>query len=209
MIPGEDPRNALRLDPSDGQDSEPRAEARISNALRSRFLVAGILIAFVLVAVGAFYLGRLQPAPSRQEAPSTLGPLTSGSPSPFALPTQAPPLAKVSFPNQTLTYPTAWPAELRYPAQFTLVEAVSGTPPGGAALIWTAKLRFHGSPTEAANLLRTFFADHNWQTTETKLDSGGTLLILERDGKKSTGNVIIDPEPGSPTDTRALATIRL
>jgi ribosomal protein L40E len=121
--------------------------------------------------------------------------------------TLPPPLAGVEFPTQAVDYPSDWPADLRYPESFMLVDTSSGTLEGGAAG-WGGKLRYGGEPQSAADELSSFFAAQGWQVAErAELDSGGVLLLVQRDDGSGSGVIVLDPDVDSPGTTRGLITV--
>lgn len=133
---------------------------------------------------------------------------TSVPPTELPLATLPPPLAAVEFPTQVIDYPSGWPAQLHYPEQFKLVEAASGELPGGGSPGWAAKLRYKGTPDSAADLLSSFFTSGGWQITDRmELDSGGFLILIERDNKTGTGIVVIDPDPTERSYSRVVAIV--
>lgn len=206
------------------QDPDPERRfltvSTVSN--RSPRLLAIAAAAVILVAIGAgmLYLAYR----SRSESPVAVTPSPAAgagvlsspspqaaapSPSPLVMATQAPPLAAVPFPSPTIAYPADWPSELRFPESFVLVEATSGTLPDGSTKGWSAKLRFKGSPNQAVEALTLFLGNGGWQIRQLPLDSGGSLLLVQRQGKSGNGTVIIDPDPSDSTSSRILAGIRL
>lgn len=123
------------------------------------------------------------------------------------LSTMAPPLQNVEFPEQIVEYPPEWPVELRYPEQFSPVELSSGTLPDGEKTGWVAKLRYQGDRKLAINLAMSFLAANGWQVVEyTDLDSGGILVLMERD-PRGTGIVIVDEEVGTLGIAKIIAAI--
>jgi ribosomal protein L40E len=122
----------------------------------------------------------------------------------FTLP---PPLAGVEFPVQAVDYPPDWPPDLRYPESFTLVETSSGTLEGGAEA-WGAKLRYLGQPPGAADEISSFFAAQGWQVAErAELDSGGVLLLVQRNDGNGSGVIVLDPDLDNPGTTKGLITV--
>jgi len=119
-----------------------------------------------------------------------------------------PPLASVDFPLQVIDYPTEWPSDLRYPAQFVPVETTSGDLPGSVARGWGTKLVHQGDAGNAADKLSAFFISNGWQIIErTELDSGGYLLSLQRHDRQDTGAVVIDPDTEQPGHIKIIITV--
>jgi ribosomal protein L40E len=136
--------------------------------------------------------------PPIEEPTADLGELTVTLP---------PPLAGVEFPTQAVDYPSDWPADLRYPESFTLVGTSSGRLEGGAEG-WGAKLRYQGEPPSAADELSSFFTSQGWQVAErAEMDSGGVLLLVQRDGDNGSGVIVLDPDLDNPGTTKSLITI--
>jgi len=124
----------------------------------------------------------------------------------FPIPTLPPPLTNVEFPTQVVDYPPEWPTELRYPEQFVVVETTSGVLPNSDIVGWAAKLRIRENPQSAASLLSSFFTAKGWQIAEyTELDSGGVLMVVERD--RDTGIAVIDIDVSNPDYAIILSTI--
>jgi hypothetical protein len=122
------------------------------------------------------------------------------------LPTLVPPLQEVEFPTQSIAYPEDWPEELRFPADFALVGAETGSLPESTATGWAVKLRFAGSVGSASQSLQQFLGETGWTVAEqAALDGGGWVLVLQREA----GNAIavIDIDPGSPDSSRLLITL--
>ncbi len=189
-------------------------------------VVLGVAIVGILVAASRLFSPVAAPAtplsPSQLPviAPtSTQAALPPTAPPALTLPTGIPPteppvatlpppLAAVEFPTQAIDYPGDWPAQLHYPRQFDLVEAISGELPGGGSTGWAAKLRYRGEPSSAADLLSSFFTSQGWQIAERmELDSGGFLLLVERDNKTGSGILIIDPDPVDRLYSRVVALV--
>jgi hypothetical protein len=105
-----------------------------------------------------------------------------------------PPLEKVEFPEQAKPYPSYWPEELHFPEAFKPVEFIQGTMPGGIKTNLSLKTRFGGTIENAADDLRAFLAQKNWQIVdETDLDTGGKVWIIQKD-TNSSGIVVIDTQ---------------
>jgi hypothetical protein len=134
--------------------------------------------------------------------------LTVSSPSPTVIVGKLPPpLANVRFPSQPISYPADWHPDLRYPNQFTLVEATSGISPRGTKG-WAAKLVYQGDPRNAADALSIFFVSKGWQPIErTELDSSGFLLLFQKGDKQRTGAIVIDPDTQRPGYIKIVATV--
>ncbi len=133
--------------------------------------------------------------------------LQSGIPQTSDTATLSPPLENVEFPTQAVPYPSDWPAELRFPEQFIVVDLSSGSLPDSPSTGWAAKLRYVGDPKGAATILSSFLRDNNWQIAEdTSLDTGGVLMVIERDNNGS-GIVVMDIDVTTPGNTIIVATI--
>lgn len=146
--------------------------------------IAWMILAFILVTLAC---GRVTPTPTPAHENTT----ENMAPDP----TLSPPLADVDFPDQVVDYPSDWPGELRYPKDFQPADLASGVFPSGSQVGWSVKLRYPGSPEEAAQALSAFFTQQGWQVVEqTGLDSGGFLLIIEK-GSQGSGLLVIDSNP--------------
>lgn len=178
----------------------------------------GSLVFITILVTAYFFLVRRPPAvptievsqptltPSENQ-PTTTPPLGE-TPTDILLPTSSPPLAGVEFPLGTVEYPEDWPIELRYPEEFNLVETSSGSLDPGAPKGWAAKLRFEGDVKRAADLLSSFFTENGWQVSErTDLDSGGILIMIERNAGANQGILVIDLDLTDPAYTNVLATV--
>jgi hypothetical protein len=126
----------------------------------------------------------------------------------FQSATLPPPLAGIDFPVESVEYPPEWPIELRFPQEFTLLETTSGMAYNSQSAGWAAKLRFTGTPDNAADSLSSFFIDNGWQVIERiQLDSDGILLFLERIERSGTGSAVIDPNPENSRESRIMVTV--
>ena len=178
--------------------------------MRNKAFVAFIVGSLILISASL----ACSQSPTRVSRPQAPSPTPSPLPSPSRqaaetpLPTLAPPLARVDFPEQVISYPPDWPDKLRYPEEFLLVEALTGTLPGGKQA-WTTKLRFKGDPKSAAASLTTFLTSQGWQVERTDLDSGGVLLKIEGNEKGSAGVIDLDADAEQSTETKVLAAIFL
>ena len=116
------------------------------------------------------------------------------------------PLANVEFPAGQAQYPADWPEELRFPPDFVLADASSGTLPEGTTTGWAVKLRIKGNPSEAKQLISEFLKDKGWTAVESdQLDSGGFSLIIKREN--GNGIVVIDPDPNISSQTLVIVTV--
>jgi hypothetical protein len=117
-----------------------------------------------------------------------------------------PPLANVEFPSNPKNYPSDWPADLRFPNDFVLVDSSSGKLPEGMATGWALKLRYEGKPADATNAITSFLKDQRWTIVErNKLDSGGFSLLIQRE--QGNGIVVIDVDPKNALHSLIIATI--
>lgn len=171
-------------------------------------VVVGTLAMLVLITVIYVVVSRNN-AEQQPQATPTPTPLQA-TPTPVELPSSSlpAPLANVAFPTQVVPYPPEWPADLRYPEQFGVVETSSGTMPSGGAKGRAAKLRHKGDATSAADAMSSFFTAKGWQVVQrSALDSGGMLLLVQKGDRQHSGIVVIDPEPGNADYVRILATV--
>jgi hypothetical protein len=164
-------------------------------------------------AIGLLLLRRNHPPTPLASAPTATA--TSGFPigtvapeatQPFAnLPH---PLAEVPFPTVAIDYPSGWPAELRYPEGFILVDITSGMLPEDTTKGWGAKLRFRGDPKTAADLLSAFYVSKGWKILERHdLDSGGVTILIARNNQENQGDIVFDSDPDDSDYTRVLAVV--
>lgn len=202
---------------------------------RSLFLAAIVLIVVLGGAVAYFGLPILQSGtnvpdqitpvtPTQAAALATAAPIPTVIPSPIptqpptpeptAAPTEVPlvelppPLVNAEFPAQTIDYPSDWPAELRYPEQFALVQVGSGAVPDGGAQAWAAKLLYHGSPASATNALSAFFTANGWTIAErTELPSGGFTLLIRKNADANSGIITVGPDPKDQAQSRIIAAV--
>lgn len=108
--------------------------------------------------------------------------------------TLPPPLENVDFPSEPVPYPTDWLDELKFPNEFTLVDSSTGTFPEATTQGWAAKLRYQGKPSDATKLISSFMKDKGWIIVEhNKLDSGGVLLVVQRE--QGNGIITVDVDP--------------
>ena len=185
----------------------PKPSRRPSGVL----LAGGLLIGLAVMALSAgvvYYLLRPSPGPAAfAEATPGAPPSEVATPFPDITITLPPPLAGVEFPTQAVAYPPEWPADLRYPEEFSVVETSSGALADGSKG-WAAKLRYRGDPQGAADLLSSFFTARGWRVVErTELDSGGLLILVQQDDKRNSGALVIDPDTSDPGYTRVVATV--
>lgn len=125
-----------------------------------------------------------------------------------SLSTLPPPLADVSFPEQTIDYPPEWPEELRFPAPFRLVEVESGPLVAGDKTGWGGKFRFPNEPAAAAEALVTFFEETAWQINEqVELGDGALLLFVSAVDGEGEGMIVVDWEPAAMAGSRLLLTV--
>ncbi len=174
-------------------------------------LAGGLLVGLMVMALSAgvvYYLLRPSLGPGALvEATPEPPPSETATPFPTITITLPPPLAGVEFPTQAIAYPPEWPADLRYPDEFSVVETSSGTLADDSTG-WAAKLRYTGDPQSAADLLSSFFTERGWRVVErTELDSGGLLILVQHDEKKSSGALVIDPDTSDPGYTKVVATV--
>jgi hypothetical protein len=188
---------------------------------RGRKILLGSLVILPLLAVlGIAYQvffripvaeperGALAPAPAQTEIPPTPTPLPDPTPTPIPLPALPPPLENVEFPTEKINYPRDWPVELRYPDEFMLVETSSGSSELGGPKGWAAKLRIEADPQSSADLLASFFTTQGWEINEREeLDSGGVLILIERNSGANQGIIVIDPDQTNPSYTNILASV--
>jgi hypothetical protein len=155
------------------------------------------VLAFVVVAIVGYWLltSPTRNVPVKVTPPDVL------------VATFPPPLANVEFPTQIAEYPTDWPVELRFPEEFTLADTSSGKLPEQDSVGWSAKLRYHGDPKSAADALSAFLIEQGWQIGQrTDLDSGGVLVLIEKDGGGS-GIIVIDSDISDLTYSNIVATV--
>ncbi|MBP6569352.1 MAG: hypothetical protein KA270_19405 [Saprospiraceae bacterium] len=118
----------------------------------------------------------------------------------------SPPLENVDFPSEQIVYPPDWPDEIRFPKEFVLVDYSSGLLPDNSKEGWSTKLRFYGNPSDAVKEASSYMEDKGWIVLQNdKLDSGGYLLLLQNE--QGTGAIVIDPDPGNPSQTIIITTI--
>ncbi|MCU0485753.1 MAG: hypothetical protein MUC85_06530 [Anaerolineales bacterium] len=122
------------------------------------------------------------------------------------LPALVPPLQDVEFPTQSIDYPSDWPPELRFPADFALVGAETGSMPESTATGWAVKLRFAGNTGSASERLQQFLGETGWSVAEqAALDGGGWVLVFQREAGSAVA--VIDIDPGSPDSSRVLISL--
>jgi len=149
----------------------------------------GILLALIVLSVGILIFLFLSQR-SQSETP--------------ALPS---PLEGVYFPTQTISYPSDWLDELRYPEEFHLTEASSGKMMESEKIGWAAKLIYEGKLIDAQEEMVTFFESNGWQVVQsTQLDSGGSLIIINNTNGGS-GMVVIDLDQNDPDYIRIEAVV--
>lgn len=122
------------------------------------------------------------------------------------LPTLVPPLQEVEFSTQSIAYPADWPQELRFPADFALVGAETGSMPESTATGWAVKLRYVGNTSSAMEGLVQFLGQAGWSIAEqAALDGGGWVLVLQRDAGSAIA--VIDADPANQDVSRLLITL--
>jgi hypothetical protein len=115
-------------------------------------------------------------------------------------------LAEVEFPTEPIEYPAGWPEDLRYPEEFDLVDASSGSLPGSSALGWGAKLRYEGDLEAAASALSSFYEDNGWEVAEQSfLDTGGVVMVITREA--GSGILVMDADGDDPAYTNVVAVV--
>jgi hypothetical protein len=119
--------------------------------------------------------------------------------------TLPPPLENVDFPSEPVPYPADWLDELKFPNEFTLVDSSSGTLPEATTQGWAAKFRYQGKPSEATKSISSFMKEKGWTVAENKLDSGGNLLLIQRE--QGSGIIVIDFDPNDASKSLVVATI--
>jgi hypothetical protein len=160
----------------------------------------------LLIGIGAVIIAIL--AISRA---SDLSNVVSGgqlSDTPVPLPTLAPVLADIPFPQQSAEYPSQWPDDLRYPRQFQVVDTTMQRAGRKARQGWAAKLRYKGTPAHASEDLAAFFSERGWRIVErTELEYGGYLLLIARDGSLGSGSIVVGADEQNSGAARVLATV--
>ena len=122
------------------------------------------------------------------------------------LPTLVPPLQEVEFPTQSIAYPVDWPEALRFPEDFALVGAETGSMPESTAIGWAVKLRYAGNISSAQESLLKFLGQAGWSVAEqAALDGGGWVLVLQRDAGSAIA--VIDADPANQDVSRLLITL--
>ena len=174
-------------------------KATTTTLWRLPVLLASGVLAFIVLAVGACFGLACTQITSR----------FLPSPTPFAQAVLKHPLADVTLPSQPTAYPANWPAELRFPSQLTVVEASSGILPDGTSRAWIAKLRYSGTPKDAAGAMMAYLSAHGWQVTQDDLGGAGYLLSLTRNSAASTGSVTVAQDASAANVSDLLVTIRL
>lgn len=128
----------------------------------------------------------------------------------LSIPTLVPPLKNIPFPNKEIAYPENWPIDLVFPTEFKLLETTTGKLSSQSPQGWAAKLLFSGSPIIAADTLSTFLQEKGWRiVSRENLESGGAILLVDKEDAASTGILVIDLDNGSSNKTRVVATIFL
>jgi hypothetical protein len=140
---------------------------------------------------------------SERVTPSNLATETPAS----IIPTMAPVLQDIQFPNETVEYPQSWPSFLIYPDQFSLVDVQTGSYMGGDSLGWEAKLLFDGDAETASEILLAFFIESGWNVTlREEFVAGGIMIVVEKD-EESSGIVTIEKDQGGDHITKVLIII--
>lgn len=167
-----------------------------------------VLVGWVILSNRSSKLSQINPTEGiRTQSPT---PATATENISDTLPTQPPPLASGYFPKETISYPAGWPASLRFPPEFRLLEANIGSVTANSPVGYAAKLRFDGQPKQAEEKLTTFFTSQDWQIYQkTALDSGGFLLIILKNNKAQQGILEIDNDPDNPGQSILIATVSL
>jgi hypothetical protein len=89
-----------------------------------------------------------------------------------------------------------------------LVETSSGSSELGGPKGWAAKLRTQEEPANAADLLSSFLADQGWEISHREeLESGGLLILIERNSGANQGIIVIDPDQTNPSYTNILSSV--
>lgn len=124
-------------------------------------------------------------------------------PTKYTLPS---PLENVEFPTEQEQYPVDWFEELKFPSDFILVDSSSGTLPESTTQGWAAKFRYQGTPSDARESSMSFLEEKGWSIIENnKLDSGGYLLLVQREQR--SGILIMDTDPNNSALTLIVATM--
>jgi hypothetical protein len=105
-------------------------------------------------------------------------------------------------------YPSGWPEEVRYPAQFTVLDAKTVRTHDNELPAYAVQMRFEGDMPTAAESFSSYFATQGWRIVErTELDSGAISINVARNSDRDSGNIIIDPDPLDTGKVRITAII--
>ena len=115
-------------------------------------------------------------------------------------------LSDVDFQSTPIPYPQDWPADIQYPSEIVLIEALSGSIENSPK-IWSSKFISENGLEETAVILSEYFTSSGWDVERLVNDPKGIILSVERNNKESTGSVVLGPEDNS--HTKILSTIRL
>jgi hypothetical protein len=105
-------------------------------------------------------------------------------------------------------YPSGWPDDVRYPAQFTVMDANTVRTHDNELPAYAVQMRFEGDMQTAAESFSSYFAARGWRIVErSELDSGAISINVARNGDRDSGNIIIDPDPLDTGKVRITAII--
>jgi hypothetical protein len=208
----------FRTDDKPQEPVQPRLRGLVNPQRKIAFGLVFIMGIFAIFSIAYLFLGTPpftntesevpQPTDTQHEDHPAATANLEKEPTYVPLPTLSPPLASVEFPLEEIEYPYGWPAELQYPNEFALVGASSGSLDPDSPEGWAAKLRFRGGASSACDLLTSFFISKGWQINErTGLDSGGILVMVERNAGANEGILIIDPDPTDPANQNVLVLV--
>lgn len=116
-------------------------------------------------------------------------------------------LSSVEFPEESIAYPGDWPADLKFPTDFILVDTSSGSIGSGNPVGRAAKLRFGVGPSLAAEQLSVFLTEKGWSVETVDKGSNGILLFFERDGGKNQGILVIVPDEQNQNFAKIMALV--
>lgn len=118
--------------------------------------------------------------------------------------------ADTEQPKPAGRYPSGWPDELRYPAQFVMEDANTVRTPDQSQPAYAVKLHYDGDMQAAAKSLSSYLESQGWQVSErSELDSGAISIKLTRNNGRDTSEILIDPYPEEPGKVRILAIVFL
>jgi hypothetical protein len=215
-------RNWLKEEVKNNHSAEPAIFKRALSYRKKFALMIGIAVLFVGVVIIMMINNLSQHNADKQKQPGNQQSIESQTTNPALSATATTPLSTtnssgVEQPAQNSDekaarpakhYPSGWPEELNFPAQFTLQDANTVRTHDNALPAYAVQMGFDGDIQTAAESFSSYFEKRGWQIVErSELDSGAVQIKVARYNGRDSGNITIDPDPLNTGKTRIIAII--